>query len=262
MPYVSYERIIDELDINKGDNLFVSSDITNLMLSCHMNNETFDGNSFIQSITDKLGSEGTLVFPTFNWGFCKGVCFDYHKTKSKVGVLTNIALKHHGFKRTKHPIYSFAVWGRLQTAFCNLNNISSFGTDSPFSYFYDNYFKNLFIDIYYAYSTTFTHHCEEKVGVSYRFLKSFTADYVDESGVKNERTYSMYVRRLDLNVENQARPGHDIHDAYLRNNAVQDFIVNDILFRVLDMRKAYKLVEFDIKNNKSRSIATYDGQDD
>ena len=260
--YISYKKIIDELDINKGDNLFISSDITNLMLSCQMNDEVFDGDLFIQSITDKLGSEGTLVFPTFNWGFCKGKCFDYHKTKSKVGVLTNIALKHPGFKRTKHPIYSFAVWGKYKNTLCNLNNISSFGADSPFGFFYDNHYKNLLIDVDYLYSTTFCHYCEEKIGVSYRFLKDFTADYIDENDVNDKRTYSMYVRRLDIKVENGGLPGHDIHDAYLRNNAVKDYIINDILFRILDMRVACDLVEFDIKNNKSRSIATYDGQED
>jgi hypothetical protein len=72
----------------------------------------------------------------------------------------------------------------------------------------------------------------------------------------------MYVRRLEINVKNVHHPGHDIHDAYLRNNAVKDHMVNDILFRILDMYKACELVELDIKNNKSRSIATYDGQED
>ena len=258
MAYTSYRKIINELDIEKGDNLFISSDIVSLMLSCQMNNEVFDGNLFIRSITDKLGNEGTLVFPTYNWGFCKGMCYDYHKTKSKVGALTNIALKHPGFKRTKHPIYSFAVWGRHQAILCGFNNTSSFGADSPFAFFYNNHFKNLFIDVDYLYSSTFIHYCEEKIGVSYRFLKEFTSDYINENGIKNEKTYSMYVRRLDIRVEN----ANNLHNAYLRNNAVKDYIINDILFRVLDMHKAYDLVDLDIKNNKSRSIAVYDGQED
>lgn len=257
MPYINYQQIINHLNINAGDKLFVSSDIKALMFSCYQNGEAFDGNLFIESIIDKLGDNGTLVFPTYNWDFCKGVAFDYYKTKSQVGALTNVALKRTDFKRTNHPIYSFAVWGKDKAYLCSMNNISSFGGDSPFAYFYNNYFKNLFIAVDYHSSMTFAHHCEEKVGVPYRFLKDFTSHYIDDHGTKNERTYSMYVRPLDKKVEPLGNPMHEI---FLQNNVVKTYEINEILYNLLDMRGAYDLVECDIIHNKSRNIAIYEGQ--
>ena len=44
--------------------------------------------------------------------FCEGKDFDYKKTQSKCGLLSNIALKRDDFLRTKNPIYSFAVTGK------------------------------------------------------------------------------------------------------------------------------------------------------
>ncbi|MCL1874652.1 MAG: AAC(3) family N-acetyltransferase [Synergistaceae bacterium] len=259
MSYTSYLNIADNIGIVKNDRIFVSSDAVRLSFLCYSHGEVFNANQFIDSIIKVIGDNGTLVFPTFNWGFCRGDAFDYCKTASKAGSLTNTALKRKDFKRTKHPIYSFAVWGNDTEALCSLNNKSSFGDDSPFAFFYKHGYKNLFIDVDYKNSATFVHYCEEKAGVSYRFLKDFSANYVDENGVCELRTYSMYVRPLDTEVTVTINP---MHEVFLANNAVQEFTVNNIPFSLLDMRKAYDLVDLDIINNKSRNIATYDGQED
>ena len=259
MTYINFKDIPKHIGISDGDKIFVSSDIKKLAFACYSNRESFNTDLFIDSLIDAVGENGTLVFPTYNWGFCKGDTFDYLKTKSKVGSLTNAALKRMDFRRTMHPIYSFAVRGKDAEALCALNNKSSFGADSPFAYFYEKGFKNLFIDVDYKNSATFVHYCEEKNGVSYRFIKDFTADYIDETGASEHRTYSMYVRPLDVDVTVTINP---MHEVFLVNGAVEEYIINSILFKILDMRKAYNLVEQDILHNKSKRIAIYPGQND
>ena len=64
--------------------------------------------------------------------------FDYKKTPSNCGSLSNIALQRSDFKRTKHPIHSFAVFGKHKNYLCNLENKSSWGEDSPFKFLYKN----------------------------------------------------------------------------------------------------------------------------
>ena len=258
MHYVPYQNIAKRLGLVKGDHILISSDVSKLAYICHSNGEAFKADLFIDGFIDAVGETGTLVFPTFNWGFCKSEAFDYNKTLSKTGSLTNAALKRKDFKRTKHPIYSFVVWGQGTNALCSLENKSSFGDDSPFAYFYANGFKNLFIDIDYQSSATFVHYCEEKTGVPYRFQKDFAAEYIDVNGDCEMRTYSMYVRPLDDEVTTTINP---MHEVFLKNNAVIDYVINDVHFKMLDMVKAYDLIELDIKNNASRGIASYPGQD-
>ena len=48
------------------------------------------------------------------------------------------------------------------------------------------------------------HYVEEKIRVPYRYMKEFVGSYVDESGLEEQRKYSMYVR--DLQIES-----HDIY---------------------------------------------------
>lgn len=109
--YVSCGEIAGELSrIQKGDVVYVVSDILELAKNARENGERFDRDVFLDSLKEAVGENGTLLIPTFNWDFCRGIPFDYVKTPGKTGALGNAALKRSDFKRTRHPIYSFAVW--------------------------------------------------------------------------------------------------------------------------------------------------------
>lgn len=256
MPYIRYLDIVCHLGINKGDKLLISSDINRLVYSIHLAGETFDINRFIDSFIEAVGETGTVAFPTYNWDFCEGKTFDYRSTKSKVGSLSNAALKRQDFKRTKHPFYSYAVWGADKDALCSLTNKSAFGNNSPFVYFYNNSFINLAIDVNYDKFATFIHYCEEKTGVTYRFMKDFTAEYIDEDGISEVRTYSMYVRPLNYKVGVNINP---LHDILLENDAVRESVVNGIPYYLVKMKPACDLAVLDIKDNSSKNIAIYPG---
>lgn len=161
-----YNELIKKMNIKKGENIFIASDILRIGLKFYEKKETFDLDIFLDKLKEKITKEGTIVFPTYNWDFCKGISFDYNKTKSKTGALSQKALKRKEFQRTQHPIYSFAVWGKNSQELCNLNNSSSFGLDSPFSYFKEKDYKMVFIDVSFTNSLTFTHYIEESLKVS------------------------------------------------------------------------------------------------
>ena len=91
----------------------------------------------------------------YNWDFCEGLGFHYHKTKSRVGSLGNICIKRKDFRRSKNPIYSFAVFGKDQKKICELEHKSCFGLDSPFGYLIKNKGKNVFIGIDYKKAFSF-----------------------------------------------------------------------------------------------------------
>jgi len=243
--YISYKDIISQIDINEGDIVTVSSDVLRLICVCRENNEVFDADTFIDTIIKKIGDKGTLLFPTYNWGFCKGDAFDYRNTLSQVGAINNAALKRKDFRRTKHPIYSFAVWGRDQDYLCNLNNIDAWGADSPFEYLYERRAKNLVIGIDYRDGLVSLHYAEEKAGVSYRFFKDFTAPYIDEDGTARNSTYRMYVRDLSLNVDTATNPLMD--DVLLAKGYYSRYSFNGIYFGLVDVRGIGDVMEHDIR---------------
>ena len=169
---------VDKIPIDSGDTILFSSDVTRIGLWFHKNHEHLDLNAFLDLLVEKVGSDGTILFPTYNWDFCGGKTFDYKNTLSKTGTISQAALQHSGFRRTQHPIYSWAVSGKDKDFLCSLENTDSFGQDSPFNYLYEKHGKNIILDVSMQNSFTFVHYVEECVGVSYRYIKNFTADCI------------------------------------------------------------------------------------
>ena len=258
MEYVKYCDIINHLDVFQGDILYVTSDITSLAWSCIENGEVFNPDLFIDSIVNKVGPEGTVLFPTFNWDFSSyGKTFDYKNTPSQVGALTNVALKRRDFKRTQHPINSFAVWGNDQEYLCGLSNIGAYAADSPFGYFYEKKAKNLFIALD-LFGISFIHHVEEMEGNPVcRFHKEFQAGYIDSNGVESIRTYSAYVRRTELCIDYNL---YKMNEPFLEAEAIIIRQINGIEYRLIDLFKAYPVIANEIKNNKGKRLWTYIGQ--
>ena len=243
--------------LEKGDAVWIASDMKNLLYECISHDDDSDLNVFLDGIIDIIGNEGTILVPTFNWDFCKGKTFDYYKTPCKTGSLGKIALKRDDFKRTRHPIYSFAVWGKDKEELCARDYKSSFGIESPFTYCRERNAKNIFIDVECQHSFTFVHYVEEMEGITYRYLKDFTADYIDENGVKTTRTYSMNVRDLSMDVFITIYP---LEEDFIRAGASKRYSVNEIPMKTIEMGKTYDIIYDDVVNNKSRKICTYKGQ--
>lgn len=258
--YIPIRELASHFRLNKGDNVFVTSDVKALLYDCIQHNDETDIQIIIDGIIDIIGPEGTLVFPTFNWAFCKGEAYNHYKTPCKTGSLGKEALKRDDFRRTKHPIYSFAVWGKGQEEMCALENRSSFGIDSPFTYMLEHNFRNLFIDKDLQHSFVFVHYVEETVGpVSYRYLKDFTAEYTDEFNHTKTATYSMNVRDLDLDVENVI---YAYEPEFIEKGVMQRFYINDLEYKIVELKGAFPIIAEDVRHNRSRRLCTYIGQDD
>ena len=255
--YISYKEMPSHLGLRRGGVVFVSSDVTNLGLNCIEHGEKFSANAFIDAFLDTIGPEGTLIFPTYNWGFCQGKTFDYHKTKCETGALGITALKRLDFKRTRHPIYSFAVAGKHQTELCGYDNVSSFGNDSPFAFLERQNAQNVIIGVVYSHCFTLMHYFEQKYGISYRYEKIFTGNYIDENGVESKRSYSKYVRDLDLDVQNDMEEmGKEMES----KGVSKPLIINDVPIKIVEVGKCDPLFKDDILNNKSKKICKYVGQ--
>ena len=255
--YVSYQEIPNLLGIQKGDVLYISSDVTRLLAVCQENGESMGFKDLINVFIKAVGEEGTILLPTFNWDFCHGKPFNYKKTRSLTGILGQVAIKRRDFRRTRHPLYSFAVYGMDQDLLCSMDNVTSFGPDSPFAYLEKVKAHNIIIDVDYNHCFTFTHYIEQKTGVAYRYEKTFTGDYIDDKGAKSVRSYSMYVRDLDMDVENDMTEMGELLEA---KGICRKQIINGIEFKNVDLAACVPLFEDDIRNNRSKKICRFKGQ--
>jgi len=200
---LTFEKLVEgfrALGVEEGDTLLVHSSYKSF-------GEVEGGpQTVIQALEAVLGAEGTLIMPTFNFDFNKGVPWDVRTTPSKMGVLTELVRKDPRAKRVFHPFYSFAILGKHAESLGSLRYKSSYERNSVFGKLRDLDGKIMVIGLSYTNSMTFFHHIEQMEGVDYRFLKQFTGEVTDEDGKTYTDTFEMLVRDMDKGVITEVNP--------------------------------------------------------
>ena len=247
--YKDFLKILKRLGIKKGDVLYVASDLLRLIILSKSKKKEFCLNQLINTLIKSVGNDGTILIPTYNWDFCKNIKFDYINTKSQCGSLSNVCLKRRDFKRTRHPIYSFAVYGKFQDYLFKLNNKSSWGKNSPFDFIYRKRAKNLFIGIDYKKAFTMDHYFEQIANVKYRFHKNFSAKYIDHNGKISKKTFSMFVRNKKLCDTTILDPKLD--KILYKKKGLKKIKNCNIDYSLINIDKAGKILLNDLRNSKS-----------
>jgi len=182
------------LGISDGDCVFIHSSYKSF--------GPVDGGpqTVINALETVLGADGTLIMPTFNYDFLKGVPWDMRTTPSQMGVLTELVRLDPRAKRMYHPIYSMAAIGRLADDVAALRSQDCFGETTIFKKLRDWDASILILGLPYSKSITFLHHCEQAAGVDYRYLKEFHGVAIDGQGKQHEETCTMFVRDVEKGV--------------------------------------------------------------
>ena len=244
---MQYKELIKQLNINKDDIVLLCSDIIKLIILFKNNKNVFDANRFINSIINEIGVNGTLIFPTYNWGYCRGETFDIRNSRSEVGSLSNAALKRKDFARTQHPIYSFAVYGKYKNYLCKLENKRGFGKNSPFNFFYKNNAKIITIGTPIKDGLTIIHYFEAKAKVKYRFHKYFKSNYIDIKGESSTRNYSIYVKYLKYKKPDYSK----FFWEYLeKQNLLKRGSYHDIKYSIINIKKTGDILYSDLTNER------------
>ena len=101
---LTFEQLVEgfrDLGVEEGDTLLVHSSYKSL-------GEVDGGpHTVIRALETALSTDknGTLIMPTFNFDFNKGVPWDVRKTRSKMGALTEVVRMDPRAKRVFHPFY-------------------------------------------------------------------------------------------------------------------------------------------------------------
>lgn len=146
------------------------------------------------ALEEILGSDGTLVMPTFTYSFTDGDDFDVGRTPSKVGALTEFFRTSPEVLRSRDPIFSVAARGRLAEAFATVPTHDCFGPQSAFGLLDQN--DGILACFGCAFDRiTFTHYVEQNAGVDYRSFKMF-AGLSMENGEARRSDVRYFVRDL------------------------------------------------------------------
>ncbi len=183
-----FENALANAGVKKNDVIMVHSDI-----SAFGKLSVFDRNLLFQALTDSIeksvGSEGTVIMPTFSYSFDKNETFDVDNTKSTVGVLTEFFRKQHDATRTIHPSHSFAVWGKHKNDLLKIGK-DTFDKNSVFGKFHQLNGKIVFFGAPFG-SCTFVHYIEQAHGVPYRHIKKFRVNIIaGGKGYEDEITFN------------------------------------------------------------------------
>src|SRR5574341_1700407 len=180
---LTFEKLVEEfreLGVKAGDTLFI-----------HSSYKSFGGveggpQTVMDALLDVIGPAGTLIMPTFNYDFLKGVSWDFRATPSQMGVLSELVRTDPRAKRLHHAIYSMSAIGKYADELAAHRSTDCFGETTIFKKFRDWDAKILILGLPYSKSITFLHHCEQAAGVDYRFLKAFHGTAIDVQGKAHE----------------------------------------------------------------------------
>ena len=196
--------------LSTGDNILLHTSLKRTFADLKRDGYSIKPIDILESFIDLIGSNGTLIIPTFNFDFNNGVPYDYILTTSQTGIMTEIARNHPSATRTLNPVYSFAVFGKEANLFKGIDNESWYSKKSPFDLILKMNAKIVIIDLNDRNSMTFAHYCEEIHQVPWRYYKKFTGKYTGPNKITLEKTYLGYVRDEEKGVITTLNPAGEL----------------------------------------------------
>jgi len=129
----------------------------------------FNLKKFWKNLHKSIGKNKTILMPTFTFDLRSSDTWDYSKTPSQTGILTEYFRKKISTRRTIHPIHSLAIFGPKEKKVPDHYCKSSFGKGSTWEWLALNKnVCNLSIGIGLDGGATICHYPEEKAKVPYR----------------------------------------------------------------------------------------------
>ncbi len=126
--------ILNKMGIKKGDVVFVHSSFDKL-------NTSFSANRLLNILTERVGSEGTLLFPSWNYDgrtadYARlNKVFDVKKSFTKMGLIPELARRRKSAIRSLHPTASVAAIGKHARELTNSHHLSEYTCDKQSPYY-------------------------------------------------------------------------------------------------------------------------------
>ena len=151
--------------------------------------------TFLDSIIDCIGRDGSIFIPSFTYSAANGEVFDPSVSLPRVGGFANLAFHSNRFERTVDPMFSWLVLGKAEQRLTSTTFSDAFGDNSSFAIIEQLKPKVVMLGVPLSKGFTYVHRLEEKYKVDYRFHKKFRS-IVKVNGVEYEGDHTYFVREL------------------------------------------------------------------
>ena len=207
--YKILRRDLENIGIGAGDVIVVHSSLKS------MGQVEGGAECVIAALSDAIGKDGTLIFPTFTYRTSYVDSFFSNKdTPSCVGLISETFRKTEGVYRTNHPTHSVALRGKLLEKLVENEEADDtpMGVHSPYRRLSDVGAKILMLGCSLS-SNSFMHALEEEAGLEYALRAHQEYTVIDAKGNR----YTRRVRRHNFVREDGA-----VHQRYDRTLTVLD----------------------------------------
>ncbi len=238
--------------IGTGSTVLLMADLTRMAWRARRAGSRLGAELLLDAFLGAVGPAGTLLVPTYNFDLRSGEPYDPGHTPPITGVLGVAALAHPAFKRTPHPLHSFAVAGGGAQAFLEASDPSSFGPASAFALLRRNKALQVILDLPLNDALTYVHHVEELERVPYRRWRTVHLRVTGAADGPESRAYRQFAKK----------PGHSnrlhtLEPALVSAGALHTASLDGTEALIVDLAAAHEVIATDIRTNQARRIHAF-----
>ena len=217
-----------ELDVKHGDTIFVHSSLSSI------GNECGSAVKIIEVLQNYVGSNGTLIMPTFTDNLTEP--FDVSTTPSDVGIMTETFRKTDNVIRSLHPTHSVCAKGRHAAYIAEGHNLSPTpcGRNTPFYKVFELKGKVILIGVDMN-RNTMLHAIEEEAGVPY-LIEGI--ELPAPTYIKNHEGRTITIEKYPAGHRDFLKLTHVLR----REKLMKEAFIGQATVKVIEVEQLFKLV--------------------
>jgi aminoglycoside 3-N-acetyltransferase len=201
----------------------------------------------LKILKEYISKSGSLICPTFSYSPIKTNFFDIKKTKSDLGIFSQIFLEDKVSLRSDHSIHSLSAIGKFKEIIKQGHGIFSFGINSPFGSLSKFNAKFVNIGIPFWKTCTYIHHVQHLNGCNFRFYKSFKVK--KKIGTKIKVSYDYDFLRF-RNLSEESINTIKIEKVLSKKRLIR-YSKKPVFFSVINCKSVYTETKILLKKNPS-----------
>ncbi|HLP32184.1 MAG TPA: AAC(3) family N-acetyltransferase [Bacteroidia bacterium] len=253
---ITKEQVIADLvklGLKKGDSVLVHSSLSKMGY--------VEGGpvTVIDAITETIGPEGTLMFPTFPFDTLLEVFFEHYNTfdrsntPSKMGKITEVFRKMDGVTRSFHPTHPVAAKGPLAEYYTkdHYNQPTPFNKNSPFYKLTEKNGKVLTIGLYIETYTSF--HVLEDYIEDFKY-PVYRKEWYEVNMIDYDGTTSKVKTRIHDGAYSMRRKYNEMVPMFVKDGAMVLGNIGEAHGSLID---AKKFLDSMVKNYHENGVTMY-----
>lgn len=241
--------LAEELKISKDSIVFIHSSVDNL-------NIRFDTYRLLEILLETVGEGGTLVFPCWHFTYRaeeylkSGKVFDVRRSPSALGMLSEMARRYPGAKRSLHPINSIVAIGKNAEAIVGLHHTDIYPCGEKSPYYLTMQMGGIIAGIGVNANFMSFVHCPEDV-IKNRFPVKTRLDQVFEAKVKKEDGTIEIIKTLAAHPQIKNNNIIGFLKKYIPKSVWRNFIVRGNRFFIAHPKELFESIIELSKENKT-----------